>query len=151
MLMVCTLYFFPVFPIRLRRVQIWARFGPTLFTTCMPRSSVATGGPRFGTRPARLETYYFFTSSLTLRFSSHATLLVSFSLHLAAVLGCIFSHVDTDTERTVVQARDAWIQADANRNKGGNKCLLWKTFASKGLGVNAANYIDDTSIPTDCN
>ncbi|KAH9173732.1 Fungalysin metallopeptidase-domain-containing protein [Lactarius sanguifluus] len=44
-------------------------------------------------------------------------------------------------------ARDAWIQADANRYDGANACLLWQVFASKGLGVNAANYIDDTTIP----
>ncbi|KAH9010332.1 Fungalysin metallopeptidase-domain-containing protein [Lactarius hengduanensis] len=44
-------------------------------------------------------------------------------------------------------ARDAWIQADANRYDGANACLLWGVFASKGLGVNAANYIDDTTIP----
>ncbi|KAH8978811.1 Fungalysin metallopeptidase-domain-containing protein [Lactarius hatsudake] len=44
-------------------------------------------------------------------------------------------------------ARDAWIQADANRYAGANACLLWQVFASKGLGVNATNYIDDTTIP----
>ncbi|KAH8991254.1 Fungalysin metallopeptidase-domain-containing protein [Lactarius akahatsu] len=44
-------------------------------------------------------------------------------------------------------ARDAWIQADANRYDGANACLLWKVFASKGLGINAKNHIDDTNIP----
>ena len=51
---------------------------------------------------------------------------------------------------TFTTARDAWIQADANRYGGANKCLLWKAFASKGLGVNAANYKDDTSVPSGC-
>ncbi|KAH9016133.1 Fungalysin metallopeptidase-domain-containing protein [Lactarius pseudohatsudake] len=46
-------------------------------------------------------------------------------------------------------SRDAWIQADANRYDGANACLLWQVFASRGLGVNAANYIDDTTIPPD--
>ncbi|KAI9456865.1 Fungalysin metallopeptidase-domain-containing protein [Lactarius psammicola] len=51
---------------------------------------------------------------------------------------------------TFVQARDAWIQADANRYDGAYKCLLWLTFASKGLGVNAADYIDDGNVPPEC-
>ncbi|KAJ7307908.1 peptidase M36 [Mycena albidolilacea] len=44
-------------------------------------------------------------------------------------------------------ACNAWLQADVNRYNGTNRCLLWKTFASKGLGVNAANNAD---IPSDC-
>lgn len=51
---------------------------------------------------------------------------------------------------TFVNARDAWIQADANRYGGANKCLLWQAFASRGLGVKAQNYQDDTSVPADC-
>jgi extracellular elastinolytic metalloproteinase len=50
----------------------------------------------------------------------------------------------------VLAGRDAWIQADANRYGGENKCILWKAFASRGLGVNAASHNDDTSIPADC-
>ncbi len=75
------LYFFPVSPIRLRRVQLWARFGPTLFTTCIPRSSMPSGGPgqRPWTRTPRRETSSFSTFSLTRCFSGHATLPVSFS------------------------------------------------------------------------
>ncbi|KAH9030752.1 Fungalysin metallopeptidase-domain-containing protein [Lactarius pseudohatsudake] len=48
---------------------------------------------------------------------------------------------------TFLMARDAWIQADANRYAGANKCLLWNVFASRGLGVNAANYNDDSTVP----
>ncbi|KAJ7724338.1 Fungalysin metallopeptidase-domain-containing protein [Mycena olivaceomarginata] len=44
-------------------------------------------------------------------------------------------------------ACNAWLQADINRYNGTNRCLLWKTFVSKGLGVNAAN---NTNIPSDC-
>lgn len=51
---------------------------------------------------------------------------------------------------SVVSARDAWIQADINRYGGANKCLLWKAFASRGLGVNAANYNDDSTVPAGC-
>ncbi|KAH8828201.1 Fungalysin metallopeptidase-domain-containing protein [Flagelloscypha sp. PMI_526] len=51
---------------------------------------------------------------------------------------------------TFLTARTAWIQADANRYAGANKCVLWKAFASRGLGPNAANYTDDTSVPSDC-
>ena len=51
---------------------------------------------------------------------------------------------------TFLTARNAWIQADANRYAGANKCTLWKAFASKGLGVNAANHNDDTTLPSGC-
>ena len=51
---------------------------------------------------------------------------------------------------TFVTARDAWNQADMNRYGGANKCPLWKAFASRGLGVNAADYVDDKTIPEDC-
>ena len=51
---------------------------------------------------------------------------------------------------TFVNARDAWIQADANRYAGANKCTLWNAFASKGLGVNAKSFVDDSTVPSDC-
>jgi len=51
---------------------------------------------------------------------------------------------------TFVTARDAWIQADANRYAGANKCTIWKAFASRGLGVNAKSYTDDSSVPSGC-
>ncbi|KAK0439144.1 Fungalysin metallopeptidase-domain-containing protein [Armillaria borealis] len=51
---------------------------------------------------------------------------------------------------TFVAARDAWIQADVNRYNGTNGCILWKAFASRGLGVNAANYEDDGMVPDGC-
>ncbi|KAH9029326.1 Fungalysin metallopeptidase-domain-containing protein [Lactarius deliciosus] len=60
------------------------------------------------------------------------------------------SRMDTDTEWSVLNARDAWIQADANRYKGAHTCLLWATFASRGFGVNATNFVDDVSYPLDC-
>ncbi|KIP05598.1 hypothetical protein PHLGIDRAFT_128797 [Phlebiopsis gigantea 11061_1 CR5-6] len=51
---------------------------------------------------------------------------------------------------TFLTARDAWIQADTNRYSGANKCTLWKAFASRGLGVNAANHKDDATLPSGC-
>lgn len=50
----------------------------------------------------------------------------------------------------VLTGRDAIIQADANRYNGANKCLLWKAFASRGLGVNAKNQVDDATLPSGC-
>ncbi|KAJ8073404.1 hypothetical protein PM082_011679 [Marasmius tenuissimus] len=55
---------------------------------------------------------------------------------------------------TFIQARDAWIQADANRYDGEHKCALWKAFASRGLGVDAKpaseNYQDGEGVPNEC-
>ncbi|KAF9494685.1 hypothetical protein BDN71DRAFT_1482979 [Pleurotus eryngii] len=50
----------------------------------------------------------------------------------------------------VVNARDAWIQADANSYEGTHKCLIWKVFATKGLGANADNFVDNFDVPTEC-
>ncbi|KAG8711675.1 hypothetical protein FRC09_020471 [Ceratobasidium sp. 395] len=52
---------------------------------------------------------------------------------------------------TVIAARDAVIQADANRYNGVNKCLLWTAYAKRGLGVQASTAkFDDFTMPTDC-
>ncbi|KAH8089906.1 Fungalysin metallopeptidase-domain-containing protein [Cristinia sonorae] len=51
---------------------------------------------------------------------------------------------------TVINARDAWIQADVNRYGGANKCTLWKAFASRGLGQKAADFKDDSTVPSGC-
>ncbi|KAJ7642499.1 Fungalysin metallopeptidase-domain-containing protein [Mycena polygramma] len=51
---------------------------------------------------------------------------------------------------TFLTARDAWIQADVNRYDGANKCVLWKAFASRGLGVKAKGHKDDASVPAGC-
>ena len=52
---------------------------------------------------------------------------------------------------TLVTARDAWIQADENRFNGANRCTLFKAFASRGLGANAAeDFRDDFTVPADC-
>lgn len=51
---------------------------------------------------------------------------------------------------TFLTARNAIIQADVNRYAGANKCALWKAFAKRGLGPNAANYKNDNSVPSGC-
>ncbi|THH06562.1 hypothetical protein EW146_g9575 [Bondarzewia mesenterica] len=51
---------------------------------------------------------------------------------------------------TFLTARDAIIQADANRFAGANRCILWTAFASRGLGVNATNHVNDATVPSDC-
>ncbi|TFL04092.1 Fungalysin metallopeptidase-domain-containing protein [Pterulicium gracile] len=53
---------------------------------------------------------------------------------------------------TFVTARAAWIQADANRYGGANRCLLWGVFASRGLGSGAVsgNYTENSAVPDDC-
>ncbi|KAK7038841.1 hypothetical protein VNI00_010471 [Paramarasmius palmivorus] len=53
-------------------------------------------------------------------------------------------------EPSMPNARDAWIQADQNRYDGANRCLLWRVFASRGLGVGAADYVDSGVVPDDC-
>jgi extracellular elastinolytic metalloproteinase len=47
-----------------------------------------------------------------------------------------------------VFARDAWIQADANRYNGANQTLLWNVFASRGLGFDAKDYEESTVVPS---
>ncbi|KAG8873577.1 hypothetical protein FRB97_006630 [Tulasnella sp. 331] len=51
---------------------------------------------------------------------------------------------------TFLTARTAIILADTDRYAGANKCLLWKAFAKRGLGVNAANHKNDSTLPTGC-
>ncbi|QRV79441.1 extracellular metalloproteinase MEP [Ceratobasidium sp. AG-Ba] len=52
---------------------------------------------------------------------------------------------------TFVSARDAIIQADANRYGGAHKCLLWHAFADRGLGNGAGgDYTDNTDVPEGC-
>ncbi|KAJ8087744.1 hypothetical protein PM082_006581 [Marasmius tenuissimus] len=51
---------------------------------------------------------------------------------------------------TFVSARDAIIQADQNLFAGAHRCLLWRVFASRGLGQGAANFRDSTTVPSGC-
>ncbi|KAG9045614.1 hypothetical protein FS837_006000 [Tulasnella sp. UAMH 9824] len=51
---------------------------------------------------------------------------------------------------TFIQARNAIIQAEINRYGGRNYCLLWRAFAKRGLGWNAANYMNGFAVPQGC-
>ncbi|OAJ45470.1 hypothetical protein BDEG_28609 [Batrachochytrium dendrobatidis JEL423] len=51
---------------------------------------------------------------------------------------------------SLVNARDAIIASDAAYYNGANKCEIWKGFAKRGLGVNAADYTNDFSVPAKC-
>ncbi|KAG9097470.1 hypothetical protein FRC07_010788, partial [Ceratobasidium sp. 392] len=52
---------------------------------------------------------------------------------------------------TFISARDAIIQADANRYGGANKCTLWTAFAKRGLGYGATTTKTDiTAVPSGC-
>ncbi|KAG9098595.1 hypothetical protein FRC06_006177 [Ceratobasidium sp. 370] len=52
---------------------------------------------------------------------------------------------------TFIAARNAIIQADANRYAGANKCTLWTAFAKRGLGYGATTTkTDSTTLPSDC-
>ncbi|KAG8902106.1 hypothetical protein FRB99_004833 [Tulasnella sp. 403] len=51
---------------------------------------------------------------------------------------------------TFLDARDAIVQADVNRYSGLNKCAIWRGFAKRGLGVQAANMVDDNHVPVGC-
>lgn len=54
-------------------------------------------------------------------------------------------------EPTFITARDAIIQADQNRYGGANYCLLWRSFASRGLGFGAAeDNVNEYSVPPGC-
>lgn len=50
-----------------------------------------------------------------------------------------------------MQARDAILDADRALTRGRNLCSIWRAFAKRGLGENAARvgilYTDDFIIP----
>ncbi|KAG7087167.1 hypothetical protein E1B28_013147 [Marasmius oreades] len=52
---------------------------------------------------------------------------------------------------TVLDARDAIVQADKTLNNGANECTLRTSFAKKGLGLNATpDFQDDDTVPANC-
>jgi hypothetical protein len=56
----------------------------------------------------------------------------------------------TPCNPSMLDARDAIIQADTNLNGGGNRCKLWTAFAGRGMGSGASSPSDraDTSVVT---
>ncbi|CEL56792.1 hypothetical protein RSOLAG1IB_08094 [Rhizoctonia solani AG-1 IB] len=52
---------------------------------------------------------------------------------------------------TFISARDAIIQADANRYGSAKKCTLWNAFAKRGLGLGATmTKVDSKTLPSGC-
>src|ERR1043165_4587190 len=59
---------------------------------------------------------------------------------------------------TMLQARDAIIQADANINAGANRCQIYTAFAGRLMGSDATSHNDDSTtdivtssaVPADC-
>ncbi len=57
-----------------------------------------------------------------------------------------------------VEGRDAILAADLAATGGADKCMIWKTFAKRGLGVNASaglknninDQIADFTVPAEC-
>lgn len=45
----------------------------------------------------------------------------------------------TPSNPTLIQCRDAIIQADLNTTNGQDYCLIWQTFARRGMGINASS------------
>ncbi|CCG54322.1 Probable M36 fungalysin family metalloprotease precursor [Flavobacterium indicum GPTSA100-9 = DSM 17447] len=45
----------------------------------------------------------------------------------------------TPSNPTLIQCRDAIIQADLNTTNGQDYCLIWQTFARRGMGINATS------------
>ena len=52
---------------------------------------------------------------------------------------------------TFIDSRDAVLAADVANYNGANQCLIWDTFARRGLGVNAApGGVNDFTVPEQC-
>ncbi|KAF9044991.1 Fungalysin metallopeptidase-domain-containing protein [Panaeolus papilionaceus] len=54
-----------------------------------------------------------------------------------------------------LQARDAWFRADKNRYRGRHRCILWRAFAARGMGVDARGgakppFRDGFKVPKGC-
>jgi extracellular elastinolytic metalloproteinase len=59
---------------------------------------------------------------------------------------------------TFINGRDAILTAEFNMTQGVDRCMIWRTFAKRGLGVNASagsktninDQVQDFSVPADC-
>ena len=59
---------------------------------------------------------------------------------------------------TFIDGRNAILQAELATTQGLDKCMIWRTFAKRGLGVNAAagsktninDQVEDFSVPAEC-
>ncbi len=63
-----------------------------------------------------------------------------------------------ECDPSLIEARDAIIQADQLNNFGGNECMIWSVFARRGLGVDAmandsdfrGDNVDGFEVPRSC-
>ncbi|MDR2236143.1 MAG: T9SS-dependent M36 family metallopeptidase [Chryseobacterium sp.] len=63
-----------------------------------------------------------------------------------------------DCNPTFIDGRDAIIRADSLGNAGADRCMIWNTFARRGLGLNASagnkavrnDQVEDFTVPADC-
>lgn len=59
---------------------------------------------------------------------------------------------------TFIDGRDAILAAELATTGGADKCMIWRTFAKRGLGVNASagsktninDQVQDFTVPTEC-
>ncbi|WP_052248413.1 T9SS-dependent M36 family metallopeptidase [Chryseobacterium taiwanense] len=59
---------------------------------------------------------------------------------------------------TFIDGRDAVLAAEMATTGGADRCMIWRTFAKRGLGVNAAagsktninDQVEDFTVPADC-
>ncbi|KQR92406.1 metalloprotease [Chryseobacterium sp. Leaf180] len=59
---------------------------------------------------------------------------------------------------TFVEGRDAILAAELNTTNGADRCMIWRTFARRGLGVGASagskldinDQVQSMSVPADC-
>lgn len=59
---------------------------------------------------------------------------------------------------TFIDGRNAILAAELNMTGGADRCMIWRTFAKRGLGLNASagsktdlnDQVQDFSIPADC-
>jgi len=57
-----------------------------------------------------------------------------------------------------VEGRNAILAAELNTTGGADRCMIWRTFAKRGLGLNASaglktninDQVEDYSVPADC-
>ena len=59
---------------------------------------------------------------------------------------------------TFIDGRNAILQAELATTQGADRCMIWRTFAKRGLGVNASagsktninDQVQDFTVPADC-
>jgi hypothetical protein len=59
---------------------------------------------------------------------------------------------------TFIDGRDAILAAELAKTGGADKCMIWRTFAKRGLGVNASagsktninDQVEDLTVPAEC-